>query len=417
MSYEFFIAKRYFHSKRRTGFISLINYFSIAGVMIGVAALIIALSIMNGFETEIRSAIIGFDADIRFRSFHDNGMEYSDTILNTLKKFEHVAGVSPYIFNKGLIISRDNLDGILIKASDPETINSVSNFNHYIVEGEFNFNKVHLKNDSIAHPGIILGRSLASRLEINLKDKIFIASFPNNDYLSGPRQLLLKAYYVTGIFETGLYDYDNNFGYLSIESAQELFKLGNRISGMEIKLDQIDVNLIKVVAEKISNVFGYPFMAESWFERNRNIFAWMKMQKWVAAIVIGLIIIVAAFNIISNLIMVVMEKKREIGILKSIGSRSKSVLKIFVFQGLISGLIGTVLGCAVGYILCWSQLHYRWFSLKADVYFMSSLPVEMRALDFILIATVGIVLSLLATIYPSWKAANLDPVQAISLIE
>lgn len=417
MSYEFFVAKRYFRSKRRTGFVSLINYFSIAGIMIGVAALIIALSIMNGFETEIRSAIIGFDADIRFRSFHDRGMEYSDTIIETLNNFEHIVGVSPYIFNRGLIISKDNLDAILIKGSDPKTYVNVSNFNNYIIDGELNLGNVHPEDDSIAHPGIILGSSLASRLDIALNDKIFIASFPENGSLSGPRQLLLKTYYVTGIFETGLYDYDNNFGYLSIESAQKLFKIGNRISGMEIKLDQMDVELIREVAEKISNTFGYPYTAETWFERNRNIFAWMKMQKWVAAIVISLIIIVAAFNIISNLIMVVMEKKKEIGILKSIGSRSDSIMKIFIFQGFISGLVGTVLGCAVGYLLCWSQIHYKWFSLKADVYFMSSLPVEMKALDFVLIATVGIILSLLATIYPSWKAAKLDPVQAISLIE
>lgn len=417
MSFEFFIAKRYFRSKRRTGFISLINYFSIAGVMIGVAALIIALSIMNGFETEIRSAIIGFDADIRLRSFHDSGMEFSDAIVERLNRFDHVVGVSPYIFNRGLIISSDNLDAILIKGGDSKTMSQVSDFADYIVAGELNFERVHLPSDSMAHPGIVLGRSLASRLDIKLHDKIFIASFPNTEANFGPRQLLLKTYYVTGIFETGLYDYDNNFGYLSIESAQELFKLGNRISGMELRLDQMEVNLIKAVAEKISNTFGYPYMAETWFERNRNIFAWMKMQKWVASIVISSIIIVAAFNIISNLIMVVMEKKKEIGILKSIGSRSDSIMKIFMLQGLISGLVGTVLGCTVGYLLCWSQLHYKWFSLKADVYFMSSLPVEMKALDFIVIAAVGILLSLLATLYPSWKAARLDPVQAIAWID
>ncbi len=379
--------------------------------------MIIALSIMNGFETELRSAIIGFDADIRFRSFHDNGMDYSDTILETLKKFEHIVGVSPYIFNRGLIISSENLDAILIKGGDSKTINNVSNFANYIVAGELNFEKVNLKGDSVAYPGIILGKRIASRLDINLNDKIFIASFPNNDEGFGPRQLLLKTYYVTGIFETGLYDYDNNFGYLSIESSQELFKLGNRISGVEIKLDQMDVDVIKDVAEKISNAFGYPYTAETWFERNRNVFVWMKMQKWVASIVISLIIIVAAFNIISNLIMVVMEKKKEIGILKAIGARSDSIMKIFVFQGLISGLVGTILGCAVGYLLCWSQLHYKWFALKADVYFMSSLPVEMKILDFVFIATIGIILSLVATLYPSLKAARLDPVQAIALID
>ncbi len=265
MSYEFFVAKRYFRSKRRTGFISLINYFSIAGIMIGVAALIIALSIMNGFETELRSAIIGFDADIRFRSFHDNGMENSDVVLETLKRFDHIEGVSPYIFNRGLIISSENLDAILIKGGDSKTIRHVSNFANYIVAGELNFEKVYMEGDSIAHAGIILGKSLASRLEINLNDKIFIASFPNNDEGFGARQLLLKTYYVTGLFETGLYDYDNNFGYLSIASSQELFKLGNRISGVELKLDQGDIKVIKDVAEKISNAFGYPYTADTCF--------------------------------------------------------------------------------------------------------------------------------------------------------
>lgn len=178
-------------------------------------------------------------------------------------------------------------------------------------------------------------------------------------------------------------------------------------------LDKMSLEVLSGVAQKISNTFGYPYMAETWYERNKNLFSWMQIEKWAAFIILSLIIMVAAFNIISTLIMVVMEKKREIGILKSIGSSAKSIMKIFVFQGVISGIIGTILGCAIGYLLCWSQLKYHWFSLPPDIYFINALPIEMKLLDFVMIGFAGIFICFVATLYPSMRAAKLDPVQAI----
>lgn len=412
MSYEFFIAKRYFQSKRRTGFISLINYFSIAGVMIGVAALIIVLSVMNGFETEVRSRIIGFDAHIRFRSFHHRGISDYDDLVKQLWTYEHVKSLSTYIYGKGMIIHGDNSDAILIKGVDPETVVKVSDIGTNIVWGELNLDTIKVDNENPL-PGIVLGKNLALRLDTNLNDKIWLASFANTKNFLMPEVPFVKGFRVSGLFETGLYEYDSNFGYISIESAQQLFKMGSTISGVEIMLDHMNLELITTVAKKMSDKFGYPYLAETWYERNKNLFSWMQIEKWAAFIILSLIITVAAFNIISTLIMVVLEKKKEIGILKSMGSTAESIMKIFIFQGLISGIIGTVLGCVIGYVLCWSQLHYKWFSLPSDIYFINALPVEMKIFDFVMIALAGIVLCLIATFYPSWKAAKLDPVQAI----
>jgi len=412
MSYEFFIAKRYFHSKRRTGFISLINYFSIAGVMIGVAALIIVLSVMNGFETEVRSRIIGFDAHILFRSFHDQGIDNHEQFIDQLRNYEHVVAISPYIRKKCVIFHGESGDALFVKGVNKATEIEVSDIEQNVIYGELNLDTVWVENEKPL-TGIVIGKNLAMRLDLNLNDQVWLAAITNVKNIFMTTQPYVKAFRVAGLFETGLYEFDNIFGYISLESAQQLYRMGNQISGFEIMLDRMDLELITDVAEKMSSTFGYPYSAETWYERNRTLFSWMWIEKIAAFIVLCLIIIVAAFNIISTLIMVVIEKKKEIGILKSIGSTAESIMRIFVFQGLISGMIGTVLGCIIGYILCWSQLKYQWFSLPADIYFISSLPVEMKILDFAMIAFVGILLCFVATLYPSWKAAKLDPVQAI----
>ncbi len=413
MTYEFFVAKRYFQSKRRTGFISLINYFSIAGVMIGVAALIIVLSVMNGFETEVRSRIIGFDSHIRFRSFHDQGIENYKQVIDSLKKYDHVAAISPYIYDKGLISSRENRDAIIVKGVDQKTVVDVSDLGKNIVWGELNLDTVAVPGEKPL-PGIVLGKSLALRIDVNLGEKVFIGSFANVKNLFMPRPPKMKAFIVNGLFETGLFEFDSNFGYISIECAQDLLDMpANRASGLEIMLDKMNLELVNSVAEKMADAYGYPFTTETWYQRNSNLFSWMQIEKWAAFIILSLIIMVAAFNIISTMIMVVMEKKKEIGILKSLGAENQSIMKIFVLQGLISGIIGTLLGCTIGYLLCWSQQKYAWFSLPPDVYFISSLPIEMKIFDFLLIALAAILLCFGATLYPSTRAAKLDPVQAI----
>jgi lipoprotein-releasing system permease protein len=409
MSYEFFIANRYLKSKRKTGFISLINYISIAGVMIGVAALIVVLSIMNGFESEVRSRIIGFRAHLELRKFHRVGLEDYQGVLSQIEDLDHIVGISPYIDEKGFIIAGQKKSGVGVKAIDPQTVGLVSDIENDVGYGDFNVGKVEA-NGQKPLSGIVLGRYLADRLGVGLGDKVQILS------PSGISPILTRvphffSFQVTGFFETGIFEFDDNVAYISISEAQRLFEMKKTVTGLEIKLD--DLNHADAVAAEIDKIFGYPYHTVTWFEMNKNLFAWMKIEKWGAFIILSLIIMVAAFNIVSTLIMIVLEKTKEIGILKSMGATSSGVMKIFMLEGLIGGLIGTVLGCIIGYGLCWSQMKYQYFSLPADIYIISALPILMKETDFIMIALAAVLLCFVATVYPAKRAAHLDPVEAI----
>lgn len=408
MSYEFFIAKRYLRSKRKTGFISLITYISIIGVMIGVSALIIVLSIMNGFESEVRSRIIGFGAHIELRTYHNQGIEDHEVVQRQIEHISHIVGISPYINEKGLIISRKKKNAVAIKGVDPETVSQVSDVREKINYGLFEVGDI--ESNGKAYPGIVLGTYLADKLGVDLGDKVQVLS------PSGISPLLtsiphLRTFTVTGFFETGIYEFDDVFAYVSIKEAQRLFELKDRVTGLEIKLD--DLNNADAVAAEIRGILGYPYAAVTWFQMNKNLFSWMQFEKWGMFIILSLIITVAAFNIVSTLIMIVLEKTKEIGILKSMGADEAGIRKIFIFEGLLGGVVGTVLGCVIGFVVCWLQLKYEFISLPPDVYIISALPVLMKGLDFFLIATVAILLCYLATVYPARKAAKLEPVEAI----
>ncbi len=410
MSYEIFIANRYLRSKRRTGFISLINYISISGVMIGVAALIIVLSIMNGFESEVRSRIIGFGAHIELRKYHYEGLENPDALRERISKLPNIIGISPYVNEKGLIISKSKKSGVVIKGVDPETLPQVSDIEGDVVYGKFDVGEVEGSNGQRVLPGIVIGRYLADKLGVGLGERVQILS-PTGISPIMSKIPNLKTFEVTGYFETGIFEFDDVFAYISIKEAQKLFDMKDTVTGLEIKLDDLDK--AESVSSRIDQLLGYPYATVTWFDMNKNLFSWMKIEKWAAFIILSLIIMVAAFNIVSTLIMIVLEKTKEIGILKSMGASSGGIMKIFVFQGLIGGVIGTGLGCIIGFALCWAQAKYQFFSLPADVYIISALPILMKKSDFIMIAAAGLLLCLIATVYPARRAAQLDPVEAI----
>ena len=408
LPYELFIAKRYLKTRRRTGFISLITYISILGVTIGVAALIIVLSIMNGFESEVRSRIIGFDTHIRLRTYHNEGMENYRKVISKIKDIPHIIGLSPYILDKGMIRSGQRSSGIMVRGADPATINSVSDLAKTIIYGKLELGPV-LQGDGKKLPGIVLGRYVADQLLVDIGDKVVIISVAGvHSMFQAPP---VKQFVVTGFFETGMYEYDNSYAYISLKSAQDLFRMGKKVSGIEIRLD----NLYKAneVVKQIDKRLGFPYYAITWFEMRKNLFSWMEFEKWAMFIVLSLIILVAAFNIVSTLIMVVMEKTREIGILKSMGATSRSITRIFLYEGIIVGVVGTILGFGIGYILCWAQQTYHFFSLPPDVYFINTLPIKMELHDFIFIGIAALVICLMAAVYPAKKAASLVPVEAI----
>lgn len=406
--YEFFVARRYLKSRSKTGFINLITYISILGVTIGVAALIIVLSVMNGFEEEVRSRIVGFDSHIRLRSYHNNGVEQYIDLIDFIKDIPQIVGLSPYIDEKGMIRNGEHSDGVLVRGADPETINDVSDLEKNIVYGKLELGMVP-REDQRALPGIVLGRYLADRLMANIGDEVVIIS------LKGVRSMFqapdVKQFVVTGFFETGMYEYDNTYAYIGLKPAQQLFRMGEMVSGIEIHLD--DLYKADRVVDEIDNRLGFPYYALTWFEMRQTLFSWIQLEKWAMFIVLCLIIIVAAFNIISTLIMFVMEKTREIGILKAMGAPSPSITRIFIYEGIVVGFIGTLLGFVIGYTLCWAQLKYKFFSLPGDVYFINTLPVKMQATDFTFIGIASILICLLAAVYPARKASRLEPVNAI----
>ncbi len=419
MNYRFYIAQRYLRSKRRTGFISLITYISTVGITIGVAALIITMSVMNGFETEVRNRIIGADAHIRLTMFHEIPMNGWQSVMDSLKDIPHIIGISPFIQGKGMLKFNNQIEGSIIKGIDLKTVASVSDLPKTIVAGDLNLDNLKVEKSpdenidtpppTFAYTGIVLGRQLSFRLGAALGDTVILFSPAGmTSFLSTP---ILKRFIVKGIFETGIYEYDDAFVYISLNDAQQLFELKNQVTGIEIKLNKFE--RAESVARLIEEKLHYPFYPRTWTDMHRTLFRWMKIEKWLYTILLSLIILVAAFNIISSQIMMVLEKRREIGILKAIGATRKDIAKIFMYEGLTIGIFGTIGGVIIGGALCWAQQTYKFFSLPGDVYFLNSLPIRMQVLDFIVIGIVAMGLTLLATVYPAHRAGKLDPVEAI----
>lgn len=431
MIFELFVANRYLRSKRRTGFISLITYISVLGIMIGVAALVIVLSVTNGFETEVRERIINVDAHIKVTKFSDAELDDYQAVADKLRSIEHVIGVSPYIQDKGMLRFGKSIEGVFFKGIDESSVDQVSDLRNTLVAGELRVDPVQGRSqapDTLLiekrvkpemtplfsdvdpdMPGIILGSQLSFRLNAVVGD-VIIAISPSGmtGMFSSPQ---VERLVVTGVFETGLYEYDDAYCYISISTAQKLFLLEDAASGIELKLDNVDR------ASKVKNLIDeklrYPFYARTWHDMHITLFRWMKIEKWLYTLLLSLIILVAAFNIVSSQIMMVLEKRREIGILRAIGTTRKQIMRIFMLEGLIIGITGTLLGDLLGYGLCWAQVKYRFFALPGDVYFLSALPVKMEFFDFVLITFVSLALTLLATVYPARRAGSLDPVETI----
>ncbi|MBN2415884.1 lipoprotein-releasing ABC transporter permease subunit [bacterium] len=409
LPYELFIARRYLKARKKGGFINLITYISIFGVAIGVAALIIVLSVMNGFESEVRERIIGFDTHVRLRTFHGQGVDNYEDVISKIENVDGIIGTSPYILDKGMLRNADGSSGVMVRGADPATIDQVSDIRDNIVYGELQLNEVP-QAEGNPLPGIVVGKYIADELRLDLGERVFIMSMAGvrNTFTMPP----VQPFIVTGFFETGFYEYDASYVYISLSSAQKLFRMEHEASGIEIRLT--DLYQAKRIAEAVvEKLGGWPYYARTWFEMRQNLFSWMQMEKWAMFIILCLIIIVAAFNIISTLIMVVMDKTREIGILKSMGANNRSISRIFIFEGIVVGVLGTIIGGLIGFLLCWAQQKYQFFSLPGDVYFINSLPVKMKALDFLLISLASLLICLVSSLYPAKKAAKLVPVDAI----
>lgn len=419
MRYETFIALRYLRSRRRTGFISIITYFSIGGVAIGVAALAIVLSAMNGLETEVRQKIIDADAHLKVVTFYNRGIEGDawPGLIDSLRSVDGVIGVTPFVETEGLIAGSQRTT-VVIRGIDPTTADDVYRLSPTIQWGSMDlgiFTKKRVDTDTytVDYAGIIVGYNLSQQVG-NVGQEGYLAILPEGeDGSSFPLipSARYKNFKISGVFRTGLYEYDIAYVYMGLETAQDLMGFGNKVTGLSIRVDDMwEVSRLK---REIDDLLPYPYTTYSWIDQNQNLFAWMTIEKWLMFLVLGLIIMVAAFNIISTLIMVVLEKKKDIGILKAMGATRKGIQRVFTIQGMIVGVIGTVIGLILGYGFCWAQQTFRLISIPPDVYFIDAVPIDMRLLDFILIVLLSLLLSLFASLYPARRAAALVPVEAI----
>ncbi|MCK4858311.1 MAG: lipoprotein-releasing ABC transporter permease subunit [candidate division Zixibacteria bacterium] len=405
MEFEFFIAKRYLRSRRRENFISVISMMSAIGVAIGVAALVFVLSMMNGFESEVRGRIIATAAHVTVYSYVNDGFADWEKLAAQIEALPDVVATAPHILYKTVIGSRDGNDGVFLKGIIPEYETNVSELAESIIAGRLD---VGLTPDSL--PGILLGRELASTMGVIIGDEVVLASLK-----SKKRTLVLQPKYkkcqVTGIFETGFYEYDANLAYISLASAQRLLNLDDLVTGLQVKVTNFYRS--SEIASQIEDQLGDHFFAIDWTKRHKNLFSWMTLEKYGLSLVVGLIIAVAAFNIISSLIMLVLEKRKDIAILKSMGATRGQIMRIFVLKGTILGTAGALAGTLLGYLLCWLQETYNLVSIPGEFYFISSLPIEVRWWEFGIVALATILISFLSTLYPSRRAARLFPVDIL----
>ena len=409
MSFEYFIGGRYLRARKQQAFISLITILSTAGVMVGVMALIVVIAVMAGFESDLKARILGGQAHVVVMRHGDEFNDYQ-RVIEFVQKLKGVEAASPVIYHQVMLRSSRGVSGAVLRGIDPDSagrvIKTLENIELPSGGGENQ-----RADNSRAAPGIVLGRELARNLGVAVGDMV---------YLISPRGMLspighvpaMKQFQVTDFFESGMYDFDGSFAYIHLSDAQNLLRMGNSVSGVEVRVS--DVYHARRVADEIIAGLGFPYWAWDWMQKNKNLFTALKLEKTAMFIILTLIILVAAFNIASTLIMMVMGKTRDIAILKAMGATDRSIRKIFVFKGMVIGAVGTALGVLFGFLLCTVLKHYSIVELTGDIYyFTTKLPVRLQFLDVLIIVGAALVICFIATLYPARQASRLDPVEAI----
>lgn len=392
MKTELFISWRYLVTQRKEKFISLISIISILGVAIGVAALIVVIAVMSGFDKDLRDKIVGNYSHITISSYQGiNSTEY-DNIVKKIGSHPHIESLSPYIQGQVLVKEGNRYFAISLKGIEPTGEVKVTHINQYLIKG---------KLQDLDTRGVIIGKELASYLGLSLGSNLTMYSPLGKLYN-------LK---IVGIFNSGMYDYDLNLIFIHLKTAQEVLGLDDRISAVAVKLDNL--YLADKLIPGLSEILGFDYVLKSWTQANQNFFAALKLEKLTMFIILTLIILVASFNIISTLIVMVVEKTKDIGILKTIGMNSGDIRRIFTYEGLIIGTLGTFLGALSGVILCGLLKRYQFIKLPSDIYYIDRLPVAIDWTDISLIVLAAMFITVVSTIYPAVKAAKLKPVEAL----
>jgi len=448
MRFELFIATRYLRAKRRQAFLGVITGISVLGVAAGVASLVVALAINNGFRQDLQQRLLGSTSHISLLRVQSDGIKDWQPLLERLSKKPHVVAASPVIFEQVLISRGPRARGAVLKGMIPSYERKVSDLLNTVKIGSAdalnetptpaesdlanpsapaltqNPNSNPTDNspaeppDSLravqqrvaAMPPIILGKDMADDLGATVGSIVMVTS-PQGELTPAGMVPKYKRFHVVGIFNSGFYDYDTSWSFTRLSDAQQLFGLGDLISVIQFKVD--DIYKADVVARQLEQAAGKGFMATSWMEQNKALFRALRLERVVTFITIGLIVFVAALNILISLIMMVMEKTKDIAVLMSMGTRKSQIRRLFVAQGVLIGLIGTAIGLTLGYAISFAGARYHLISLSPEVYSIDYVPFAPRLIDGVLVALVAIGVSFIATMYPSWSAARILPAEAL----
>lgn len=445
MSFELFIAARYLRAKRRQAVIGVVTAISIVGVAAGVASLIIALAITNGFRQDLQNRLLGSTAHVSIERARGDGIRDWRHLLEKIQSQPHIVAASPALYEKVLVSRGARANGLLLKGVVPQYESRVSEFLNDVKIGSADalkasdaFAKGSIPSPgngapssadpeagttqaegtktgpagtpAVAYPPIVLGADLADDLGATLGSVVLVTS-PQGELTPYGLVPKYKRFKVVGFFKSGFFDYDSSWGLIRLEDAQALFGLGDIASVIETKID--DIYKAPEISIELENAAGPGFMSTNWQEQNRPLFRALRLEGVVTFITISLIVFVAALNILISLTMMVMEKTKDIAVLMSMGTRKVQVRKIFIYQGLLIGVVGTIMGLIAGYVLSYAGGHYHWIRLSAEVYSIDYVPFAPKAVHGVLVAATAILVSLLATVYPSWSAARILPAEAL----
>lgn len=407
LPYQAFIALRHLKSRKRHRSVSLNTVISMGGVAVGVMALLVVLSVMSGFHEDLQKKILGVNTHIVLLDYSGSMHDYQ-YVMQQAKEEPHVLSVSPFVLGQVMVSSGERAQGVYLRGVVPELEMETTEIEEHMISGSIS--ALGEPEDADEFPGIVLGSELAQRLGVIEGDPVKVIS-PFGGM--GPMGNLprVKRFRVSGVFEVGMFEYDSNLVLTAMGPAQRFFDLEGAATGVEVKVD--DIYRAREIGRSLKEKLGYPYYAKDWIEMNKSLFSALKLEKLAMFVILTLIVLVAAFNIVSTQIMNVIEKEGEIAILKAMGATNGSIMSVFMLQGFLIGLIGTIIGLGGGWLVSHLLDAYQIIKLPPDVYYLSHLPAKIKLVDFVAVSVSAVIISFLATLYPAWQAARLSPIEPL----
>ena len=406
MSFEFFVARRYLFSHRKQAFIYVISLMSIIGVALGVAALVVVLGVYNGLTTDMRDKILGANAHGIVLSYIPDAFGKNPGLRDEILRTPGVTGATPFIYTEVMLSSGDGVKGLMLRGVDPRTAPGVLSMLKAIKKGSINGLET-----GDGTPGIIIGEELAKHIGLGMGSRVNLLS-PSGEKTTAGFQPRIRPFEVAGIFKTGMYEYDSSLAFVTLEAARELLGLDpGFLSGIEITVD--DVYRADEITKELTDNIGNPFYARSWMDMNANLFAALKLEKIGMFILLIMVVLIGSFSIVATLVMLVMEKTRDIAVMMSMGATRKMIRRIFMYQGTIIGFVGTMLGYALGLTVGYLLKRYQFIKLPENVYTLDHLPIIITVPDVLIIGGAAMLLCFLSTLYPARQASRLKPADAL----